>query len=53
MLRIIHTVKERTSAKIDLVPLPVLGEDLESMSNHLIKDYNALLKDIADEEQVG
>ena len=53
MLRIIHTLKERTSVKIALVSLPVLGEDLESMSNHLIKDYNALLKDIADEEQVG
>jgi len=43
MLRIIHTLKERTSVKIALVSLPVLGEDLESMSNHLIKDYNALL----------
>jgi len=53
MLRIINTLKEKTSAKIALVSLPVLGEDLESMINHLIKDYNALLKDIADEEQVG
>jgi len=52
MLRIINTLKEKTSAKIALVSLPVLGEDLESMPNHLIKDYNALLKDIADEEQV-
>ncbi len=53
MLRIINTLKERTSAKIALVSLPVLGEDLESMPNHLIKDYNAMLKDIADEKQVG
>ena len=53
MLRIINTLKERTSAKIALVSLPVLGEDLESMPNHLIKDYNAMLKDIADEEQVS
>jgi len=53
MLRIINTLKEKTSAKIALVSLPVLGEDLESMINHLIKDYNALLKDVADEEQVG
>jgi lysophospholipase L1-like esterase len=52
MLRIINTLKEKTSAKIALASLPVLGEDLESMPNHLIKDYNALLKDIADEEQV-
>ncbi|TET67208.1 MAG: hypothetical protein E3J40_03635 [Dehalococcoidia bacterium] len=53
MLRIINTLKERTSAKIALVSLPVLGEDLESMPNHLIRDYNAMLKDIADEEQVS
>ena len=52
MLKIINTLKEKTSAKIALVSLPVLGEDLESMPNHLIKDYNTLLKDIADEEQV-
>ena len=53
MLRIINTLKERTSAKIALVSLPVLGEDLESIPNQRIKDYNALLKDIADEKQVG
>ena len=53
MLRIINTLKERTSAKIALVSLPVLGKDLESIPNQRIKDYNALLKDIADEKQVG
>ena len=53
MLRIINTLKERTSAKIALVSLPVLGEDLESIPNQRIKDYNALLKEVADEKQVG
>jgi lysophospholipase L1-like esterase len=53
MLRIINMLKEKTSAKIALVSLPVLGEDLESMTNHCIKDYNALLKEIADGEQVS
>jgi lysophospholipase L1-like esterase len=53
MLRIINALKEKTSAKIALVSLPVLGEDLESIPNQLIKDYNALLKGIADEEQVS
>ncbi len=52
MLRTINTLKEKTTAKIALVSLPVLGEALESMPNHLIRDYNGLLKDIADEEQV-
>jgi lysophospholipase L1-like esterase len=53
MLRIINTLKEKTSAKIALVSLPVLGEDLDSIPNQCIKDYNALLKEIAEEEQVG
>lgn len=53
MLRIINMLKERTSAKIALVSLPVLGEDLESTPNQRIKDYNALLKEIADEKQVS
>jgi lysophospholipase L1-like esterase len=53
MLRIIKTLKEKTSAKIALVSLPILGEDLESTPNQRIKEYNALLKEIADEEQVS
>jgi lysophospholipase L1-like esterase len=53
MLRIINTLKEKTSAEIALVSLPVLGEDLESIPNQRIKDYNALLKEITDEKQVG
>lgn len=53
MLSIIKTLKQKTSAKIALVSLPVLGEDLESVPNQRIKEYNALLKEIADEEQVG
>jgi lysophospholipase L1-like esterase len=53
MLMIINMLKERTAAKIALVSLPVLGEDLESTPNQRTRDYNALLKQIADEEQVG
>jgi len=53
MLRIINTLKERTSAKIALVSLPVLGEELESTPSQLIKNYNALLKELADKEQVS
>jgi lysophospholipase L1-like esterase len=52
MLRIVNMLKEKTSAKIALVSLPVLGEDLESTPYQRIKDYNALLKQIADEDQV-
>jgi lysophospholipase L1-like esterase len=53
MLKIVKTLKEKTSAKIALISLPVLGEDLESISNKRIKEYNALLKEIADGEQVS
>jgi lysophospholipase L1-like esterase len=53
MLRIVKTLKEKTSAKIALISLPVLGEDLESISNQRIKEYNAVLKEIADGEQVS
>jgi hypothetical protein len=52
MLRIINTLKGKTTAKIALVSLLIPGEDLESIPNHLIKDYNALLKDIANGEQI-
>ena len=45
-------LKEKTSAKIAVVSLPVLGEDLESTPNQRTKEYNVLLKEIADEEQV-
>jgi lysophospholipase L1-like esterase len=53
MLRIIDMLKDKTTAKIAIISLPVLGEDLESTPNQRIKEYNALLKEIADEKQVS
>ena len=53
MIRIVKKLKDKTSATIALISLPILGEDLESISNQRIKEYNATLKDIADGEQVG
>jgi lysophospholipase L1-like esterase len=53
MLRIIRTLKEKTTARIALISLPVLGEDLESIPNQRIREYNALLKEIADGEKVS
>jgi lysophospholipase L1-like esterase len=53
MLQIVKTLKERTTARIALVSLPVLGEDLESIPSQRIREYNALLREIANEEQVG
>jgi len=49
---IVRTLKENTSAKIGLISLPVLGEDLESLSNQRIREYNAILRRIAEQEQI-
>ncbi len=53
ILRIVRRLKEQTSAKIALISLPVLGEDLESISNQRVREYNALLKEIACREKVS
>lgn len=53
MLQIVKTLKEKTSAGIGLISLPVLGEDLESLPNQRIREYNALLKEIAVQEQAS
>lgn len=53
MLRIVKTLKEKTSAKIAIISLPILGEDLASVSNQRIREYNAVLKEMADGEQVN
>ncbi len=51
ILQIVRTLKEKTSAKIGLISLPILGEDLESPPNQRIREYNALLKEITIQEQ--
>ena len=51
MLQIVRTLKKKTSAKIGLVSLPILGEDLESLPNQRIREYNTILKEIAVQEQ--
>jgi lysophospholipase L1-like esterase len=53
ILQIVRTLKEKTSARIGLVSLPILGEDLESLPNQRIREYNALLEEIASQEQAG
>ena len=52
MRQIVRTLNERTSAKIGLASLPVLGEDLESLPNQRIREYNELLREIAVQERV-
>jgi len=53
MLKIVRYLKENTRARIALSSLPVLGENLASSANKTISEYNARLKEIAAQEQVG
>jgi lysophospholipase L1-like esterase len=53
MLEVVKTLKEKTSAKIALVSIPPLGEDIDALPNQRIREYNELLKEIAAEEQVS
>jgi len=53
MRQIVRTLKEKTSARIGLASLPILGEDLASLPNQRIRAYNALLKEMAAEERVA
>jgi len=53
MLKIVHSLKEKTRAKIALASLPVLGENLMSTFNKTINTYNVHLKEIAVQEQIG
>ncbi|MBA4860357.1 hypothetical protein H1V43_02950 [Streptomyces sp. PSKA54] len=50
---IIDRVKDKTSARIALMSLPPLGEDLDSEINHRLRDYNAAIKEIATRATVG
>jgi lysophospholipase L1-like esterase len=53
MLKIVRYLKENTRARIALASLPLLGEKLMSTFNEIISAYNAHLKEIAVQEQVG
>lgn len=53
ILKIVRYLKENTRAKIALASLPVLGENLMSTFNNTISAYNAHLKEIAVQEQIG
>jgi len=53
MVQMVKLLKQRTTARIGLVSLPVLGEDLLSEHNDRVRAYNAILKEIASQEDVG
>jgi lysophospholipase L1-like esterase len=47
MLCIVRLLKQRTSARIAITSPPVLGEDLDSLPNRRVREYCALLREIA------
>ncbi len=49
---IIKRLKEETQAQIALASLPVIGENLESIENKTVYEYNTALKQIAKKEHI-
>lgn len=52
MREIVCRLKSATSAHIGLCSLPNIGEDLNSDGNQLLRSYNAILADIARQEEI-
>jgi lysophospholipase L1-like esterase len=50
---IINNLKQETNSKIAIVSLPVVGEDIDSIKNTRISEYNTELKKIAENENIA
>jgi lysophospholipase L1-like esterase len=50
MRSIIRQLKANTHARIALCSLPVMGEDLTTLPNQLVREFNAVLNELADQE---
>lgn len=50
---IIHQLKQKTKAKIAIMSLPVMGEDLAHEANLRADKYSAFIKQLATDEQVS
>ena len=49
---ILKKIKQETNSKIAIASLPVVGENLDSIENRTIAEYNAVLKKIANNENI-
>jgi len=49
---IVKRLKEKTAAKMAIASLPVIGENLDSVENRTVLEYNAALKKICENENV-
>ena len=52
ILKIVNYLKQKTESKIALVSLPVIGENIYSIENMTIEEYNAELKKITEKEDL-
>jgi lysophospholipase L1-like esterase len=52
IISIIKKLKQETQSKIAVASLPVVGENLDSIENKTITEYNAQLKKIAETENI-
>jgi len=50
---IVKNLKQETQSKIAIASLPVVGENLDSIENKTISEYNAELKKIAENENIA
>lgn len=50
---IVKKLKQETQSKIAITSLPVVGENLDSIENMSINEYNAGLKNIAENENIA
>ncbi len=50
---VIRQLKTRTRARVALCSLPVLGEDLTSPANQCVSEFNAVIRQTAEQEQVS
>jgi lysophospholipase L1-like esterase len=53
MRAIVRQLKERTQARIALSSLPVMGEDLSTLPNRRVRNFNAVLKELAEQQSVS
>lgn len=49
---IVSELKQRTRARIALCALPMLGEDLSAPINQRLREYNTVVREVTEQEQV-
>jgi lysophospholipase L1-like esterase len=53
MGKIINHLKTNTSAKIAIITLPIIGEDLNNFANRTVEKYNSEIKNLSKQYELG